>query len=97
MEIHINDKKTVYVAYDHDTFLGQLRVEPCVEGFEVCRVLVEEEFRGRGVASALLRHVIRDYQDKKLVGYTDKVSMGRVFENAGFKHKSDYAFYELGG
>lgn len=97
MEIYKNAERTRYVAIDTDRTLGHVQVCPCVEGFEVCRMWVEEEFRGRGVASALLSHVIYDYVDEKLVGYTDNDEMKHVFENLGFTKTKNYDYFEHGG
>ena len=92
-----NNAKNVYVAYDEDSFMGSLKVERCVEGLEVCRVQVEEEFRRRGVAGEMVRAVIFDHPGQVLVGYTNNDVMMNVFEKCGFKRKTNLAFYEFEG
>lgn len=96
MIIDSDDQRTIYYAYEHDSYLGSCKVVPCVEGLEICRVWVNEEYRGRGVAQALLNKVKEDYGDKHLVGYTNNPAMGQIFNKCGFRRTAIYDYYESG-
>jgi putative acetyltransferase len=82
----------IFVALHHDTVLGTCAVVPRgVEGWELAKLTVAQEFRGQGLARRLVERCIayareQDAQRVFLVSNSQLEVALRLYESLGFKH-----------
>jgi [ribosomal protein S18]-alanine N-acetyltransferase len=76
-------------AFQGDGMLGYLIVARYVDAWHVMNIAVDEPFRGRGIARALLEHLFEHTADDRERGYTLEVRVSnsvaiRLYESLGF-------------
>jgi [ribosomal protein S18]-alanine N-acetyltransferase len=76
-------------AFQGDEMLGYLIVARYVDAWHVMNIAVDEPFRGRGIARALLEHLFEHTADDRERGYTLEVRVSnsvaiRLYESLGF-------------
>ena len=76
-------------AFQGHEMLGYLIVARYVDAWHVMNIAVDEPFRGRGIARALLEHLFEHTADDRERGYTLEVRVSnsvaiRLYESLGF-------------
>jgi len=84
-----------YLIYDNDKPVGTMRWRDIGDKIKIERVAVLEECRGKGIASFLLKEVMKEIKSKTLKPITlhSQLLAIPLYERLGFKQYGDL-FYE---
>ena len=89
-------------AFQGDEMLGYLIVARYVDAWHIMNIAVDPEFRGRGVARAMLEHLFEATETDVERGYTLEVRVSNVvaihlYEALGFRDTEPYCFNPVAG
>ena len=95
LELPYNSGDTLYLAIAHDTLFGYAIIRD--EWLE--HLFVNPQYRKQGIGCKLLRYVIQEFKQLKLIVNANNVGAYRLFCRMRFiaykhEHRSTYMLYE---
>lgn len=94
-EYEFEDESIHFMALLDDKIAGTARYRKTDKGIKLERFAVLKNFRNRGVASALLKHILSELQCEPYIYLHAQITAVNLYSHYGFKQVGNL-FYEAG-